>query len=282
MTSHGFYEVLGVQPSATQEEIKKAYKRLARKFHPDVNPGDKSAEEKFKQVSRAFEVLSDEQKRKVYDELGEDAEKIGFDPQKAHAYRQWAPPGGAAHGGYSDFGFDFDLSDLFGFGSQRHERSRAPRPGADVVASMRVSFDRAVLGGEEEIILNKPKTCKSCKGRGTTGSPKQCLACGGSGRLNMSQGHLQFAAPCSVCGGTGKQAGPPCNSCGGSGSVHEPSRLKVRIPPGVKEGQKIRLAGQGAPGTSGGPAGDLLISVSVAPHRLFTRDEQDLVLEVPI
>src|SRR5688572_19601149 len=187
MTSRDFYEVLGVQPSATQPEIKKAYKRLARKFHPDVNPGDKSAEEKFKEVSRAFEVLSDDQKRKVYDELGEDAEKINFDPSKANAYRQWshAPGGGnggggGAGGGFHDFGFDFDLNDLFNFGAARQERTRAARPGADVVASMRVSFDRAVLGGEEDIQLNKPKTCRTCQGRGTTGSPKQCLACGGT------------------------------------------------------------------------------------------------------
>ena len=286
MTSRDFYDVLGVQPSASQDEIKKAYKRLARKFHPDVNPGDKSAEEKFKEVNRAFEILSDGQKRKVYDELGEDAEKIGFDPERARAYRQWGPSpgggnGGHAAGGFGDLGFDFDLSDLFGFGARR-ERGPVPRPGADVVASMRVPFDRAVLGGEEEIILNKPKACKTCKGRGTTGSPKPCLACGGTGRLNMSQGHLQFATACSVCGGSGKQAGPPCSTCSGSGSVQEPTRLKVRIPPGVKEGQKIRLAGQGAPGRHGGPAGDLLISVAVAPHRLFTRDEQDLVLEVPV
>src|SRR5687768_8605463 len=169
MTSQGFYETLGVNPSATQDEIKKAYKRLARKFHPDVNPGDKSAEEKFKEVNRAFEILSDEQKRKVYDELGDDAEKIGFDPERANAYRQWSPSGGGNGGaGFSDMGFDFDLSDLFGFGSQRADRARAPRPGADVVASMRVSFDRAVLGGEEEIVLNKPKTCKTCKGKGST------------------------------------------------------------------------------------------------------------------
>jgi molecular chaperone DnaJ len=286
MTSRDFYEVLGVKPSSSQDEIKRAYKRLARKFHPDVNPDDKSAEEKFKEVNRAFEVLSDEQKRKVYDELGADAEKIGFDPAKAGAYRQWSSAGardrGAGFGDFQDMGFDFDLSDLFGFGAQRRERARAPRPGADVVASMRVDFRRSVLGGEEDIVLNKPKTCKTCHGRGTTGSPKTCLACGGGGRIDMSQGGLKFTAPCSVCGGTGKQAGPPCAACGGSGSVQEPTRLKVRIPPGVKEGQKIRLAGQGAPGKNGGPAGDLLISVSVTPHKLFTREQQDLVLEVPI
>jgi molecular chaperone DnaJ len=285
MTSRDLYEVLGVKQSADQAEIKKAYKRLARKFHPDVNPGDKTAEEKFKEVSRAFEILSDEDKRKVYDELGEEGEKIGYDPEKAQAYRQWSSnPGASGRGGapnFNDLGFDFDLGDLFNFGSPRQERSRA-RPGPDVVASMTVTFERSVLGGEEDIQLTKPKSCRTCKGRGTTASPKSCLACGGTGRLDMSQGGLHFAAPCSVCNGTGKQAGPPCTTCGGSGMTQEPTRLKVRIPPGVKEGQKIRLAGQGAPGKNGGPAGDLLISVSVAPHKLFTREGQDLLLDVPI
>ncbi len=286
MSSPNFYEMLGVKPTASQAEIKKAYKRLARKHHPDVNPGDKSAEEKFKEVNRAFEVLSDQEKRKVYDELGADGEQIGFDPQKAGAYRQWSNASngksGPAGAGFGDLGFDFDLGDLFNFGSPRRERAGSPRPGPDVVASMRVSFERAVLGGEEDVALTKPRACRTCQGRGSATSPKQCLGCGGTGRLNMTQGGLQFAAPCSVCGGTGKQAGPPCAICGGSGLTQEPTRLKVHIPAGVKDGQKIRLAGQGAPGHHGGPAGDLLLSVSVAPHKLFTRDGQDLAIEVPV
>lgn len=287
-----FYAVLGVDRGASQDEIKRAYKRLARKYHPDVNPGDSKAEERFKEVNRAFEVLSDQQKREVYDELGEDAEKIGFDPEKAQAYRQWAAGGPRGAGGKGGMGaedlgfaggapFDFDFGDLFNFGSGRPS-ARAPRAGADVVTNMRISFERAVKGGEEQVRLSKPKSCGACSGRGTTGAPKACLACGGSGRLDMSQGHLNFTAPCTACGGTGKQAGPSCSVCGGSGATTEPARLKVKIPPGVREGQKIRLAGQGAPGKNGGPSGDLLISVSVAPHAYFSREGNDLSLEVPI
>jgi molecular chaperone DnaJ len=273
MATRELYDVLGVQPGASQDEIKKAYKRLARKYHPDVNPGDKSAEEKFKEVNRAFEILSDDDKRRDYEQ---------------QSYRQWSPPGagngGRAPGtGFHDFGLDFDLADLFNFGGARQERGRpTPRPGPDVAASMRVSFERAILGGEEDIQLDKPKTCRTCQGRGNVGSPKACLACGGSGRLDMMQGNLQFAAPCTVCGGSGKQPGPTCGTCSGSGMVQETTRLKVRIPPGVKEGQKIRLAGQGAPGKNGGPSGDLFISVSIELHKLFKRQGQDLVLGVPV
>lgn len=287
-----FYAVLGVDKSASQDEIKRAYKRLARKYHPDVNPGDAKAEERFKEVNRAFEVLSDREKREVYDELGEDAEQIGFDPAKARAYRQWAAAGTRGAGGKGgmgaeDFGFaggtPFDFEDLFSFGSGRGSaRAHRPRAGADVVTSMRISFERAVKGGEEQVRITKPRACAACSGRGTSGAPKACLACGGSGHLDMAQGHLQFTAPCSACGGTGKQSGPSCSICGGSGATNEPARLKVKIPPGVKEGQKIRLAGQGAPGKNGGPSGDLLISVSVAPHPYFTRDGNDLSLELPI
>jgi molecular chaperone DnaJ len=284
-----FYEVLGVERGASQDEIKKAYKRLARKFHPDVNPGDARAEESFKQVNQAFEVLSDDDKRKVYDDLGADAEKIGFDPAKAQAYRQWASRGAGGKGGAGrrpegfegSFGQDFDFADLFNFGGTSAS-PRAPRSGADVAAGIRVSFERAVAGGDEDIRLTKPKTCKTCSGRGTTGSAKACLACGGSGQLDLSQGHLHFAAPCSSCGGTGRQAGPACRPCGGSGMVNESARLEVKIPPGVRDGQKIRLRGQGAPGKNGGPAGDLLITVSVDPHPIFVREGQDLRIDVPI
>lgn len=300
------YSVLGVSKGAGADEIKKAYRKLARKYHPDVNPGDKKAEERFKEISAAFEILSDTEKRKLYDELGEDAAKIGFDPERAKAYRQWRDQAQATGGaGGFDFGDmfgggrggrtagaqGFDLGDLFGdlFGGGRRRgggpaAGPTPTAGADIESGMTVSFREAVLGGEREITLNRPTPCATCRGSGVAPGAKAqtCATCGGTGRTKVSQGPLSFQGPCPTCGGTGKSAGPPCPTCGGRGTTSGTVHLKVKIPPGVRDGQKIRLSGQGTPGTHGGRAGDLYITVRVTPDPVFRREDDDLYLDLPV
>ncbi|MBK6685651.1 MAG: J domain-containing protein [Deltaproteobacteria bacterium] len=289
-----FYETLGVKENATQDEIKKAYRGLARKHHPDKNPGDPKAEERFKAIAQAFDVLGDEKKRALYDELGEDAEKIGYDPDKAATYRQWAQAqkgGGPARGAGGKGGLGFDLGDLFsqagfggggggfsGFGAQDE-----PTAGRDIQAAMAVTFEDAVKGAEHELMLEKPVLCRGCHGRGhKEGGKTTCTSCGGAGRVQVSQGPMQFSAPCPGCHGTGRNKGPTCPRCRGAGQHPEQVRLKVRIPAGVSSGQKIRLREQGEPGHLGGPAGDLFIEITVAEHPLYTRDGDDLTIEVPV
>ena len=268
MPSRDFYEVLGLGRTASADEIRKAYRRLAREYHPDRNPGNQAAEERFKEVTRAYEVLSDEQKRGVYDELGHEAEAIGYDPEKARSYRQWAEQqagGGRGSGGKGAGAGPVDLGDLFGdlFGGGGFgpfaERASNPRGGADIRTRMTVSFREAVLGGERRISLERP------------GASRPCPRCGGRGRLQTTQSGLQLAVPCPDCAGEGFLPGPP-----------ERTTLDVRIPAGIDDGQTIRLKGQGAPGTRGGPNGDLLIQVLVSSHPHLRRDGSDLHLDVPL
>lgn len=293
------YETLGVKEDATQDELKKAYRGLARKFHPDKNHGDPKAEERFKAINQAFEVLGDEKKRAVYDEFGEDAEKIGYDPDKAATYRQWAQAqqgGGAPRGAGGKGGLGFDLGDLFnqaGFGGGSPGYSgfpgfsgfgrEEPTAGGDIHAAMAVTFEDAVRGAEHELLLQKPVACQGCHGTGHKESGKAaCSACGGAGRVQVSQGPMQFSAPCPGCGGSGRARGPTCPRCRGAGQHPAEVRLKVKIPAGVTSGQKIRLREQGEPGHRGGPPGDLFIEISVAEHPLYTRDGDDLTIEVPV
>ena len=256
MASKDYYEVLGVPKNASATDIKKAYLGLAKKYHPDRNQGNSAAEEKFKQVAQAFEVLSDPEKRRVYDEVGPEAESIGFDPDKARTYQHWARqqaggPGSANWGG----GFHDIFGDFFG----RGQREATGQVGADVQASLEISFLDAIRGGEKRITLKLP------------GPNQTCYSCGGTGRAQMSQGSIQFGLPCSVCGGTGEVPGPS-----------QSSTIKVVIPVGVSDGQKIRLRGKGAPGTRGHAAGDLLVTLRVAEHERFTRDDQNLKVELPV
>lgn len=271
MASRDFYEVLGVDRSASAEDIRRAYKRLARENHPDINPDDSAAEERFKEITRAHEVLSDGDKRKVYDEFGMDAEPIDWDPKQARTYQQWASnPSRGGTGGFGFGGFGSgapDLSDLFGdlfasgqgFGFGTSRRPTGPRPGPDIRTSMTVSFEEAVLGGERRIRLEKP------------GPWVPCAACGGSGQARVSQAGVDVVVPCPQCGGEGQVAGAP-----------ERVTLDVKVPPGVDDGQTIRLKGQGGSGIRGGPGGDLLIELSVQTHPRFRRDGRDLHLDVPL
>ena len=292
--AEALYRTLGVSRSASKSDIKRAYKKLARKYHPDVNPGDKAAEERFKEISAAYEVLEDPEKRKLYDELGEGAESINYDPEKAKAYREWktqAEQSGGYHqtptGGASEFGFD--LGDIFGdlFGGGGHgfgANQNRPQQGGDISTEMTVSFVEAVQGGEREIRVTRPIACADCGGTGQRPSsgPTGCQSCGGSGRDRVARGPIPIQAPCSACGGTGQQSGPACSGCGGRGEKTETARLKVSIPAGVGDGQKIRLKGQGAPGRRGASSGDMFITIRVSAHPILTRTGKDLELELPV
>jgi molecular chaperone DnaJ len=283
-----FYKVLGVAKDASDKEITKAYRKLAREFHPDKNPGDTAAEERFKEISAAYDVISDPERRAEYDEL-----------------RRLGPmPGGFGGRGYGpgDFGaggpgagsraqtFDVgDLGDLLGglFGGR--SRSTAGRPagpvrGADLEAELHLSFDDALRGITTSIHLTSDAPCSTCKGSGAKPgtAPSTCATCGGRGVLDDNQGLFSFSQPCPACGGRGRVVTDPCPSCRGSGLERRPRQVKVRIPPGVKDGQRIRLKGRGSPGRNGGPAGDLFVVVQVAEHELFGRKGNNLTLTVPI
>lgn len=275
VASRDFYKVLEVEPGASAEEIRRSYKRLARENHPDRNQGDDAAEERFKEVTRAYEVLSDDAKRNVYDELGMEAEAIDFDPEKARTYRQWAEqqargPRGSSGGKGGGGPGQPDLSEIFGdlfgsgggfggFGGFGTRAPSGPRPGPDIRTEMQVSFRDAVLGAERRISLDRP------------GEPRPCARCGGSGRIQANQGGLDIQVPCPQCGGEGTLPGPV-----------ERATLDVRIPAGVSDGQSIRLKGQGSPGVRGGVSGDLLIRLSVGSHPKLRREGLDLHLDLPI
>jgi molecular chaperone DnaJ len=291
-----YYQILGVPRTASGDDIKKAFRKLARKYHPDVNPGNKGAEEKFKQVNSAFEVLGDEQKRRLYDEFGEDAAKMGFDEKKAQAYRAYRSQR-AAGGGFpgAGAGADFDLGDIFGdiFGRAgaagfdigdilgRQGRGAAgPQRGEDLSTRVQLTLNEAIAGTERVLGIQRPGRCQRCQGKGSTGRVSTCATCGGSGRMRRSAG-ISFSGACPACNGTGRSA-EPCTACEGSGVVEESTRLTVKIPPGVQTGSKVRLAGQGAAGLVGGPAGDLYIETEVAEHPLVRREGDDLHLDLPV
>ena len=275
-----YYEVLGIQKGASEDEIKKAYKKLARKYHPDMNPGDKEAEEKFKEVNEANEVLSDPEKKARYDQFG----FAGVDPNYG------AGAGGGAYGGGFDCG---DLGDLFGrfigggFGGQRRNPN-APQRGESIRASVSISFTEAAFGCEKSVTIERSEQCPTCKGSGCTPgtTPEVCPDCHGSGtvqtRRQTPMGVFASNGPCRKCGGTGRLIHQPCSDCRGSGAVRKRRTIKVNIPAGIDHGQTISLRGQGGAGKNGGPAGDLLITVMVQPHEIFRRDGVDVFCEAPI
>ena len=275
-----YYEVLGIQKGASEDEIKRAYKKLARKYHPDMNPGDKEAEEKFKEVNEANEVLSDPEKKARYDQFG----FAGVDPNYG------AGAGGGAYGGGFDFG---DLGDIFGsffgggFGGQRRNPN-APQRGESIRASVSISFKEAAFGCEKSVTIERSEQCPTCKGSGCAPgtTPEICPDCHGSGtvqtRRQTPMGVFASNGPCRKCGGTGRLIHQPCSDCRGSGAVRKRRTIKVNIPAGIDHGQTISLRGQGGAGKNGGPAGDLLITVMVQPHEIFRRDGVDVFCEAPI
>jgi molecular chaperone DnaJ len=288
--SKNFYEILGVPKNASPEAIKKAYRKLARKWHPDINPGDKEAENKFKEISQAYECLGNKEKRKLYDEFGEDGLRAGFEADKARQYNEWRSYQQAQDRGQAakDFGKYHSYEDVFGdlFGSGIGEAGfRAPGAsrGRDIEYDMNIDLISALRGSETELTLQKIQGCVRCNGSGTDpgSSMKTCSTCGGSGRLNVGQGPMVFTKACPQCHGHGKM-GETCFQCHGSGQVLGTEKIKVVIPQGVREGSKVRVAGKGEPGFNGGKPGDLFLVIHVKPHPLLRREKENLYMDVPI
>lgn len=271
MSKRDYYEVLGVSKSATEREIKKAYKKLAMKYHPDRTQGDKGMEEKFKEIQEAVEVLSDDQKRAAYDQYGHDA----FDQSRGF--------GGGAGG--ADFGDIFGdvFGDIFGGGRAGGGRSRA-RSGSDLRYNLDLSLEEAVRGKEIEIQIPTLVNCDTCDGSGakTGTSPKTCTTCHGSGQVQMRQGFFAVQQTCPTCGGKGKVITDPCTDCRGRGRKEKTKTLSVKVPAGVDTGDRIRLSGEGEAGEMGAPPGDLYVQVHVREHKIFQRDGNNLYCEVPL
>ena len=277
-----YYEVLGLQKGASDDEIKKAFRKMAMKYHPDKNPGDKEAEEKFKEVNEAYGILSDPDKKKKYDQFGH----AGVDPNAGFG-------GGGFGGGFSGFGGFEDIFDMFGggfggFGGQSQRRNNGPKKGRDIQKAINITFEEAAFGTKKEIQITKYVKCGTCEGSGCKPgtSKKTCPKCNGTGQVSQMQrtpfGQFQSVTQCDQCGGTGQINETPCEDCRGTGKVKKTVKINVDIPAGVDNESVIPIRGQGEPGTNGGPNGDLYIVLSVQPHKMFKRSGSDLYLEIPI
>ncbi len=283
-TKRDYYDVLGVSKNSAESDIKKAFRKLARKFHPDVNPGDKTSEQKFKEINEAYEILSDTKKRQQYDQFGHAA----FDP----TYGQGAGPGqGQGQGqGYEGFthnagfssthGFEDIFSNMFG----GRVRPQGPEKGEDITYTVEVDLEDAIFGKTMQVDLKRQVTCSICNGSGAQPgtSPRTCPTCRGSGNVTQGKGFMQIAQPCPTCHGTGTINPNPCSNCRGSGVVEKSERLNVKIPPGVDNGSKVRMAGLGGPGERGGPPGDVFIITKVRPHPYFERKGDNLYSEANV
>ncbi|MEI7970537.1 MAG: molecular chaperone DnaJ [Betaproteobacteria bacterium] len=273
MAKRDYYEVLGVNRDASDEDIKKAYRKLAMKFHPDRNPDSKDAEEKFKEVKEAYEMLSDPQKRAAYDSYGH----AGVDPSAAAA--------GGGGPGFSGFEGVFGdiFGEIFGGGGGGRQRSNVYR-GADLRYNLEISLEEAARGTETRIRIPTMDECETCHGSGAKPGtqPKACATCGGHGQVRMQQGFFSIQQTCPKCHGSGKVVSDPCGSCSGVGRIKRQKTLSVKIPAGVDEGDRIRLSGEGEAGANGGPGGDLYVVIQIREHSVFTRDHNDLHCEMPI
>ena len=293
--SKDYYAILGIKKSATTDDIRKAFRKLARKYHPDVNPGDKKAEEKFKEISEANEVLSDEKKRKIYDQFGFYSDQI--DPAAAEAA---ARQGAAGRGQGTPFDFGgFDFSDYAsggqtgggGFGgfrdifsgmfNQGRHQQQGPQPGTDLEYQIDVDFWTAIRGGTARLMIQRQELCPTCHGQASTGGPHTCPECNGTGQVTQMGGRMKFNIQCPNCGGSGKVRSA-CRTCHGDGTVLRSSPLEFRIKPGTRDGQRIRLAGKGNAGTHGGQSGDLYLIIKTGAHPVFTRQVDDIYVTIPI
>jgi molecular chaperone DnaJ len=301
-TNKDYYATLGVKKTATAAEIRKAFRKLARRYHPDVNPGDKRAEEKFKEISEANDVLSDEKKRKIYDQVGFYSDQI--DPAQAAAYARQ----GAGHGQPVDFGgFDFtgfpsgpgqhpgqqagagsaswgSFRDIFSnifSGAQQPRQPRGPQPGSDLEYQATVDFWTAIHGGQARLEISHQETCPTCHGQAYVGGLDQCMECNGTGQVTQMGGRMKFNISCPKCNGTGR-ATRACPACHGEGVFARTEPIEFRIKAGTRDGQRIRLQGKGNSGLNGGPAGDLYLIVRTGPHPVFKREGDDIHLTVPV
>lgn len=296
--SKDYYAILGIKKSASQDDIRKAFRKLARKYHPDVNPGDKKAEERFKEISEANEILSDEKKRKIYDQFGFYSDQI--DPAAAEAAARQGAAGHsrASQGTPFDFGgFDFSeegpvsgasgggfggFRDIFsGMFNQGRNRQQGPQPGTDLEYQIDVDFWTAIRGGTARLTIQRQEICPTCHGQASTGGPHTCPECNGTGQVTQMGGRMKFNIQCPNCGGTGKVRNA-CRTCHGEGTVIHSSPLEFRIKPGTRDGQRIRLAGKGNAGVNGGQPGDLYLIIKTGIHPVFTRQIDDIHITVPI
>jgi molecular chaperone DnaJ len=275
MAKRDFYEILGVAKSASAEEIKKAYRRIAMKNHPDRNPDNKEAEDIFKEATEAYEVLSDKEKKAAYDQYGH----AGVDPNSGFG----GGPGGAGFGDFGDI-FGDVFGDIFGQGGRGRGGRGGPRRGSDLRYDLDLDLEDAVRGKTIQIKVPTLVACKTCDGSGAKkgSTPTTCSTCGGHGQVRMSQGFIAVQQTCPTCRGRGQVISDPCGTCHGQGRVHDTKTLSVKVPAGVDTGDRIRLAGEGEAGPEGGPAGDLYVQVRVREHALFRREGRDLYCEVPI
>jgi molecular chaperone DnaJ len=287
-TKQDYYELLGVPRKAGAKDIRTAFRKLARKYHPDLNPGDKSSEEKFKQLQEAYDVLSDSKKRQMYDQYG--------------FYSENAPQGGQPGGGGADPGVNFDFGgfdfggggaggtggasfrDLFGQffrGGQGAQAAPEEEAGSDLEYQIEIDFWDAVRGAVKKLSITRMDACETCHGTGAVGSAQTCTACGGSGTVQQAAGKMRFNVPCTRCGGTGKIR-TACKTCGGEGRVRRTETIEVRIPAGLASGSRVRVPGKGNAGTMGAPPGDLYLRVEVRPHPFFERRSNDIYVKVPV
>lgn len=297
-TNKDYYGTLGVKRTATQDEIRKAFRKAARKYHPDVNPGDKKAEEKFKEISEANDVLSDEKKRKVYDQLGFYSDQI--DPAQAEAYARQQnaggqPPvdfggfdfsgfsggGGQPNSGSSSWGSFKDIFSGIFSGSQQAQRPRGPQAGTDLEYQANVDFWTAIRGGQMRLQIHRQEVCPTCHGQAHTGGPMPCPECNGTGQVTQMGGRMKFNIPCPGCSGTGRVTND-CPTCRGEGLVNKTETVEFHIKPGTRDGQRIRLAGKGNAGLNGGANGDLFVIVRTGTNPVFSRSGDDIHVTVPV
>ena len=278
-----YYEVLGVEKNASDAEIKKAYRKLAMKYHPDQNPGDKSAEEKFKEVNEAYEVLSDAEKKARYDQYGFAGVDPNFNPNAGNPFGGFGGGGGF---GFGDLGDIF--GDFFGGGASSSARRNGPSKGQNVVAEIEISFEDAAFGCEREITFGRIEPCATCHGTGCKdgAQPETCAYCHGTGTVRTQQNFMgmtmQSNQPCPKCGGQGKIIKDACSTCRGKGKVRRSKTIRVKVPAGIDNGQSFRVRDEGNAGSNGGPNGDLLVTVRVRKHDIFVRDGANVLCEMPI
>lgn len=284
-TKRDYYEILGVEKTASDDEIKKAFRKLAKKYHPDANPDDKeNAEKKFKEVNEAYEVLSDQTKRRNYDTFGHNASANGY----SNDFSGFSGFNGFHSYSTSGFDGDFDLNDIFsaffGGGGTRRANRNGPVKGRDIKARVEITFEEAAFGVIKEVTINRDEQCTTCKGTGCKpGTHKEtCKACGGAGQVREGSMFMQRIRTCEHCGGTGEVVSDPCNDCKGRGTVRKQRKIKVSIPAGIDNGQIISLSGEGEPGLRGGSAGNLYITVSVKKHAIFERKGDSIFCNVHV